>query len=151
MEKTRRNLKNMSVIVLGLTVLSLIDIIFELFFGELNRELNGAEIPEGVGSNIVLIAQVFILVVSFLLLLPQFYIGIKGLKVAKSPDSSGGHIVWGIILLVFAVIGLFSPLLGLIQGNGNPLGNASELLSIAVDAFVLFEYVRFARAVRDAA
>ena len=83
-----------------------------------------------------------------LLLLPQAYIGIKGLKIAKKPDPSKGHIIWGIILIVFTATGLISPFLAFIQGN-DVFANISEFCSIAVDVFVLFEYVKFAKAVRN--
>ena len=149
MEKTRKNLKISSIIVLALAGLSLINIIFELFFGEFNKELNNATIPEGAPDNIILISKIFILVVSFLILLPHLYIGIKGLKIAKTPNDSKGHIVWGIILLVFTAIGLIAPLRALIKGNGSIFGNISELCSIVVDVCVLFEYVKYARAVRN--
>ena len=145
MEQTRKHLKTTSIIVLALAGLTLLNLLFELFFGELKN----AEIPAGSPDNILLIAQIFVLVVSLLMLLPQVYIGIKGLKMAKNPDSSKGHIVWGVILLVFAVLGLLSPLLALVQGNGEAFGNVSEVLSMAVDIMILFDYVKYARAVRN--
>ena len=148
MEQARKNLKTSSIIVLVLAGLSLINILFELFFGEFSKALSGVTIPEGAPENIVLIAQIFVLAVSLLILLPQVYIGIKGLKIAKKPDSSRGHIIWGIILLVFTAFGLFSPFVALIQKNGEAFDNISELCSIAVDVFILFEYVKFARDVR---
>ena len=148
MEQARKNLKTSSIIVLVLAGLSLINILFELFFGEFSKALSGATIPEGAPENIVLIAQIFVLAVSLLILLPQVYIGIKGLKIAKKPDSSRGHIIWGIILLVFTAFGLISPFVALIQKNGEVFDNISELCSIAVDVFILFEYVKFARDVR---
>ena len=148
MEQSRKNLKTSSIIVLALAGLSLLNIIFELFFGSLNGALNSAAIPEGATDNIILIAKIFILVLSILILVPQFYIGIKGIKIAKNPDSSKGHIVWGIILIVVTAIGLISPFRMLIQGEGEAFGNVSELLSVGVDVFILFEYVKYARAVR---
>ena len=141
----------MSIIVLALAALSLINIIFELFFGELSEALNNTAAPAGSPENIVFISQIFILVVSLLLILPQVYIGVKGLKVAKEPDTSRGHIIWGIILIVFTFASLLTPLLAFIQGDGDAFGNVSELCSLAVDVAVLFEYVRNARAVRNAA
>jgi hypothetical protein len=148
MEQTRKNLKTSSIIVLALAGLSLLNALFEIFFGELNKELKGAVIPEGAPDNVVLIAQIFVLVISFLFFLPQLYIGIKGLKISKKPDSSKAHIVWGIILVVWTAIGLLSPLFALIQGNGNTFENFASVCSIAVDVFILFEYVKYARAVR---
>ena len=149
MEQARKNLKTYSIIVLAFAGLSLLNMLFELFFGELNRALHNATIPEGAPENVVLIAQIFLLVVSVLLLIPQAYIGIKGLRIANKPNSTKGHIVWGVILLVFTAMGLLSPALALIQGNGNAFENIAELCSIAVDVLILFEYVKFARAVRN--
>ena len=149
MEQLRKNLKNSSVIVLALAGLSFVNILFELFFGVLNEELQGAAIPEGSPDNIVLITQIFILVISVLMLLPQLYIGLKGLKMAKKPDSSKGHIVWGIILVIFAAAGLISPLLAFLQGDGEAFANVSEFLSIGVDVAVLIGYVKYAKAVRE--
>ena len=148
MEQSRKNLKNASVIVLALAVLSLLNILFELFFGELNGELNNATVPEGAPVNVALIARIFILAVSVLMLLPQAYIGIKGLKIAKKPDASKGHIVWGIILVVFTAADLIPPLVSFLQGNGEAFADVSEFLSIAVDVAVLVGYVRFAMNVR---
>ena len=79
----------------------------------------------------------------------QRKVGIKGLKIAKKPDHSRAHIILGIILVVVTAAGLISPLFALIQGNGRAFGNIAELCSIAVDVFVLFEYVKYAVAVRN--
>ncbi len=149
MEKARKNLKAMSIIVLALAGLSFLNIIFELFFGELNGALNNAAIPEGSPENIILIARIFILVVSFLVLLPQAYIGIKGIKIAEKPNSSKGHIIWGIILIVFTALGLVSPFLALIQGSGDAFGNIASLCSIGVDVFILCKYVAYAKTIRE--
>ena len=150
MEQARKKLKTTSVIVLALAGLSLLNLIFGIFFGDLNTELNNATIPDGSPDNVILIAKIFVLVVSFLMLLPQLYVGLKGLKMAKKPDSSRGHIIWGIILLVFTACGLLSPLSAFLQGDSDAFANVAEFMSIAVDVFVLFEFVKYARAVRKA-
>lgn len=149
MKETRKKLKNFAVIALALAVLSLINVLFELFFGELNSALNNAIVPDGAPGNIVLIAKVFVLVVSLFIILPQIYIGVKGIRIAKDPDSSISHIVWGIILVIFTASSLISPLLSIIRGDANVLENASQLLSVGVDVFVLVEYVKYAIAVRS--
>ena len=150
MEQARKNLKTSSLIVLALAGLSLLNILYGLFFGEFNEELNNAALPEGSPDNILVITKVFVLVVSFLMLLPQLYVGLKGLKMAKKPDSSRGHIIWGIILLVFTACGLLSPLSAFLQGDSDAFANVAEFMSIAVDVFVLFEFVKYAIAVRKA-
>ena len=144
MEQARKRLKTSSIVVLILGGLTLLNILFEVFFGNLNDAVS----PEGASATILLIVKILVLAVSLVLFLPQLYIGIKGLKMAKKPDSSKGHIVWGIILLVITAIGLIAPLRALIQGDGRAFANVSEFLSIAVDVMILFEYVRLARAVR---
>ena len=89
------------------------------------------------------------MVVSLVCLLPQVYIGIKGLKIAKNPDSSKGHIVWGIILLAFAIIGMVSPLVAVIKQD-EVFENASALLSILIEVAFFYDYVKCARVVAKA-
>ena len=145
MEQTRKHLKFSSLAILALAGVSLINIVSELLFGEINN----AEIPAGSPDNILLITKIILMAVSFLFLLPQVYIGIKGLKVAKNPDSSKGHIVWGIILLVFAIIGMISPLIAVIKQE-EVFENASALLSILIEVAFFYDYVKYARVVAKA-
>ena len=144
MEQTRKHLKFSSLAILALAALSLINIVSELLFGELNN----AEIPTGSPDNILLITKIILMVVSLVCVLPQVYIGIKGLKIAQNPDSSKGHIVWGIILLAFAIIGMISPLLAVIKQE-EVFENASALLSILIEVAFFYDYVKSARAVAD--
>ena len=147
MEQTRKHLKLTSIIVLALAGLTLLNAVFEIFFGEINN----VEIPAGLPENVLLITQIFVLVIAVLLVLPQFYIGFKGLKVAKNPGSSKSkaHIVWGIILLVITIIAMVSPALAVIKQEA-VFENGSELLSIAVDAMILYDYVKYAKLVSRA-
>lgn len=145
MEQARKHLKFASIAILALAGLTLINVVSEILFGE----LNSAEIPAGSPDNILLITKIILTVVSLICLFPQVYIGIKGLKVAKRPDSSKGHIVWGIILLVIAIIGLISPAIAIIKQDA-VFENASELLSIAIEVAFLYDYVKYARAVAKA-
>lgn len=145
MNNTRKHLKFSSLAILALAGFSLVNIVSELLFGE----LNSAEIPAGSPDNVLLITKIILMTLSFLCLLPQVYIGIKGLKVAKNPDSSKGHIVLGTILLVFAIIGLVSPLVAVIKQD-SVFENASALLSILIEAAFLYDYVKYARAVAEA-
>ena len=144
MEQTRKHLKFSSLAILALAALSLINIVSELLFGELNN----AEIPAGSPDNIFLITKIILMVVSLVCVLPQVYIGIKGLKIAQNPDSSKGHIVWGIILLVFAIIGMISPLLAVIKQE-EVFENASALLSILIEVAFFYDYVKSAKAVAN--
>ena len=143
MEQTRKYLKLSSIAVLALAGFSMLQVISELLFGELGN----ATIPEGAPDNILLITQIFLFSFALLLTLPSIYIGIKGIRIAKRPNSSKGHIVWAIILLVFATLSLISPIVDFIN-NGFKQGNISEFFSIAVEVVVFFDYIKYAIAVR---
>ena len=145
MEQTRKNLKLSSIAVLALAVFSLLQILSVLLYGEFNN----AAIPEDAPENILLITKIFVFSVSFLLTLPNIYIGIKGLRIAKKPNSSKGHIVWGIILLVLASLSLISPVVDFIN-NGFKFDSISEFFSIAVEVIVFFEYIKYSISLRKA-
>lgn len=142
MEQARRNLKITSIIILILTGLSLVNLVCQIFFGAFKN----TEVPEGIPENIILIVQIVLAVITFLFLLPQLYIGLKGLKIAKNPNDSKGHIVWGFILLAMSIIGLLSPLMSIVNGV-DMWDNVSTFLSILVEVLVFFDYVRYARAI----
>ena len=145
MSQTRKKLKAVSIVVLALAGLSMLNLAFELFFGE---SFNSAEIPEGSPDNIILIAKIVVAVISFIVLLPQIYIGFKGIKVANNPDSSRAHIIWGFILFVLTLISLISPLMAIIKLE-DVFANVAQFLSVAVDAAILFSYIRFSKMVSE--
>ena len=143
MEQTRRNLKLTSIAVLALAGFSFIQIVSELLFGEINN----VAIPEGAPENILRITKIFLFSLSLLITLPNIYIGIKGLRIAKNPNPSKGHIVWGIILFVFASLSLIGTVVDCIS-SGFQYEGITAFSSILVEAAVLFEYVQYAIAVR---
>ena len=142
MEQTRKQLKITSIVVLIFAGLTLLNLLSEIWFGELNR-------VEGASESILLIAKIFLLVVSLIMLLPQIYIGIKGLRMAKCPNSSKGHIIWAIILFVFSVLGLVEPVVSLFN-HGGIYENISNLFGVLVEVILYFEYIKYARAVSTA-
>ena len=80
--------------------------------------------------------------------MPQLYVGLKGLKMAKYPNSSRGHIIWAMILLVFAVLGSISPIKNLISGT-NARENFGTVTTCLVEISIYFEYIRYAKAVAE--
>ena len=129
--------------MLALAFFSLLQIVSELLYGELNN----AVIPEGAPENILPITKIVLFSVALLLTLPNIYIGIKGLRIAKKPNSSKGHIVWAIILLAFAALFLIEQGVGFIHDGFN-FENISAFCSIVVEVTVFVEYIRLAIAVR---
>lgn len=145
MEQTRKYLKLSSIAVLALAGFSMLQVVSELFFGELSNAI----IPEGAPDNILLITRIVLFSFALLLMLPGIYIGIKGLRMAKKPNSSKGHIAWGIILLVLTSLSIISPVVDIIN-NGFKHDYISEFLRIAVEVTVFFEYIKYAIALRKA-
>ena len=146
MTNAKKNLKLMSIVILALAAFTLIRLgvsVFAIDFG-------GADLPQGATSGAVLAAQIGVLVFSFLLLLPQIYVGVKGMKIAEKPDRSKTHIVWATVLAVLSVIALISPVMNLIQ-VGNLAGNFVELFDLVTDAAVYIAYIAYAKQVLKAA
>ena len=141
MERNRKNLKITSIVLLIFAGSSVLNILGEVLFGELNNATESA--------SLVLAAKIILLVVSGLCLLPQVYVGLKGLKIAKTPDASRAHIFWATVLLVFAVIGLISPALALLRGAS--VGqNVGGILSQLIEICLYYEYLTFAKAIAKA-
>ena len=145
MNLNRKYLKNISIIVLILAGIFLINLVRGIFFDGLNQ----AAIPEGAPENTLQITQIFMLVMSLLFLLPQIYVGVKGLKIANEPDASKGHIVWASILLATAAWSVASGLFSMI-GDGVTLSSVFDIAVVAVETVVYWVYIKFARAIYQA-
>ena len=142
MEKSRKYLKIYSIVVLVYTLGIILNLVAGL------SELNNATIPAGSPDNIVLITKVILMVVSGILLLPQIFIGLKGIKVANNPDSSKSHIVVATILFVLAIFSTITPISSIIKKEA--VGeNIRNLLSIAVELYLYFDYIKYARLVAE--
>lgn len=142
MEQAKKHLKWTSIALLALAGSTLLQIVAELLFGDLNN----AEIPAGSPDHILMITKIILLGFSCVMLFPQVYVGVKGLLVVKAPNASKGHIVWAIILFVFTLVDLLSPAFALVmQDNVNE--NLSLLLGGLVEASVYFDYIKYAKAI----
>ena len=136
----------MSILVLAYTAITLIRLIVEAAFTNFNIR----NLPDNVAEGFAMVLRVMLCVISFILLLPQIYIGVKGIKIAKKPDSSKGHIVWAIILTAFAVLSINTPVSNVMQGV-NVGANLIELFGLAVDILLFVTYAVCAKRVLKAA
>ena len=142
MEQSRKFLKIYSYLILAFAAFSFLQAVAEVIF----TDYDPAALPEGFTVNILIFAKIFILVISLLLILPSLYVGFKGLKVAKTPNSSKGHIVWATILMVLYVIALIDPVYDIV--NKVEVGeNISRFFSILLEAWIYFDFIRYAKAV----
>jgi uncharacterized membrane protein len=146
MEKNKKNLKILSILILALAVYSLIRIVLSVFLIDLNPE----DLTDGASATHLLIGQIFVCVVSVILLIPQIFVGIKGIKVSNNPDSSKAHIVWAVILTVLSVIGILSPASELIKGVA-VLDNLLAVADMVLDAIIYIEYISYAKKLVKAA
>ena len=144
MERSRKHLKISSIVILIYAAATLLNLFAEIFFGE----LNSAEIPDGSPANILLITKIVLTVFSFIFLLPEIYVGLKGLKMAHNPDSSRFHILLAMILLGFTAVSMITPTVALFKGDS--LGaNLGDVLGMVVEIFIYYDYVKYARIVAD--
>ena len=146
MEKNKKNLKILSILILALAVYSLVRIVLSVFSIDLNPE----NLTDGASATHLLIGQIFVCVVSVILLIPQIFVGIKGIKFSNNPDSSKAHIVWAVILTVLSVIGILSPASELIKGVA-VLDNLLAVADMVLDAIIYIEYINYAKKLVKAA
>ena len=138
MEKSRRSLKFMSEIILICLTFSFLRSILEVFLTKVDND--------NIPTQFLIIAKIMLCVIYAVLYLPQVYIGVKGIKVAKNPDSSKAHIVWAVIFIIFAVFAAISAVSGLIKAE-DVTGNIFGLIDAVIDLGLYFFNVKFAKQV----
>ena len=84
MDKNRKDLKSYSILILVLVALTLIRSIVNFCTNGLPQ---AEGLPAGSGKELVQISTIIGLVVGILLLIPQVYVGVKGIKVANNKPS----------------------------------------------------------------
>ena len=72
MEQAKKHLKWTSIALLALAGSTLLQIVAELLFGDLNN----AEIPAGSPDHILMITKIILLGFSCVMLFPQVYVGV---------------------------------------------------------------------------
>ena len=141
MSNSRNHLKEASFLVLLFTAFSFIRMIIQLFVG---FEADPTQV--GVSHEIIVATMIVMFVVGLILLLPQLYVGVKGMKIAKNPTSSKGHIVWAVILLVFSAFGIISTVSSIAE-QVNVVDNVITLVDHALDVIVYCMYIKYANRV----
>lgn len=145
MEKNRKDLKAYSIVILAFVALVLIQNIIELCVAGLPQP---TEIPEGMTEEIYKIAVIVILVISFIFLIPQVYIGVKGIMVANNPEIGGkAHIGWAFALAIISALALISSISDLIKVFNVP--NVLTVITTAIDVIVFIYYYIIARKIAN--
>ena len=145
MEQKRKNLKVVSAIVLVFTGLTFL----RTAAGYLFTDQGVAILPDGSSVILQLIVRLIMAAVTLVYVLPQIYMGVKGLRIAKNPAPAKAHVVWAWILLVIAILGLIEPVTAVLQPGGLA-GNVVALIIGLLSIVIYFAYIRCARAVAKA-
>ena len=145
MENSKRNLKITSILVLVLAAFTLIRTIVDVAITKLD-----VSNVDGATEGVVLAAKITMCVFSLIILLPDVYIGLKGLKVAKNPAPAKAAIIWAIVLAALAAIGLIFPIVEMIK-YGNVASNSLEIGDLACNIAVYCAYIVCAKEVTNAA
>ena len=140
MEQSRKLLKLNSIVVLIFAAVSVLKLVIGFCFGE----FDAAGLPEGSTENLVLIAKFVFAGISVLFLAPQFYVGIKGLLIAKNPKPAKAHIIWANILFVIAFLGVVLPILEMTSKGGSS-DEISALLMTLVEVLVYYDFIKSAK------
>lgn len=145
MEKERKELKWFSILILALATFSLIRAIVSVCVNGLPQP---TEIPEGMTKEIANIVVIISFALSLVALLPQIYVGVKGIKIANGAPSGKAHIVWAIILAVFAVIAVISAIINLTKVLN--FDTVLKALDPAIDVIIYVFYYIYARKIAKA-
>ena len=142
MRKPRLQLKITSVIILAFAFLTFVRIVLNLAFGEVNTPLMPQDTPE----NVLLITKIFVVTVSFIMILPQIYLGVKGIWAANHRRSSRLHIIVAVILFVLSCVSLASPVASIVKKDDIFI-NLLVIAGLAIQIIVYFEYAKHSREV----
>ena len=131
MSNSRKHLKISSILVLVLAAATFIKTVVSVIFG-------------GIPSAIVLITQISLFIFSAVLLLPQIYVGVKGILVSMHPTRSKLHIIVAIVLFIFSIIGLVFPIIGIINREAI-FDNIGTIIGLLLEILVYFDYIKYAK------
>ena len=99
MEKAKKNLKVFSILVLVFAGCDFIKSIVEvLFFAKIP--------PVGTTPAIWIASKIVFVVLAVLVLIPQIFVGVRGIKMANGTVTKKGHITWASILCIIVSLGI---------------------------------------------
>lgn len=148
MENAKKQLREGSLLVLFFAALSLVRMIFDaltIYFTDAKN------VPvEGVTQDIVTISSIAFLVVGIICLIPQVFVGLRGLKIAKEPAATKGHIVWARILMIISIVALVSIIPTLFEPNADLVNGIFGAVDCILDVVVFGLFIKYANAVYTA-
>ena len=144
MEKQRKLLKELSIVILVFAALSLVRMIVDV-------AVHGfvvTEIIEGMSPEMLRAFAIVAWVLGLLFLWPEVYVGYKGIKVANNPDDSKRHITIAKILLVLLVISLISAIIEITKST-DLVHSIITIADMVLDICIYFLYIKYAKEIRN--
>lgn len=142
MEKNKKELKTLSYAILFLVALSLIRLIVDICVNGLPK-VN----VEGVSAEVANVMTIVAVVLSFVLLLPQVYVGVKGVKIANGGKSSKWHIIIAAILGICALTAVVSNCVSMVKtfNFDTVLAVVDSALDVAIFAWYIITARKIAK------
>jgi hypothetical protein len=138
MEKNKKELKTLSYAILFLVTLSLIRLIVDICVNGLPK-VN----VEGVSAEVANVMTIVAVVLSFVLLLPQVYVGVKGVKIANGGKGDKWHIVIAVILGICALTAVVSNCISMVKTFN--FDTVLAVVDSALDVAIFVWYIITAR------
>ena len=99
-----------------------------------------------LGAVKVLLGIIAAITVS--LVAADILLGIKALKVSKTPNASKGYIIVAMVFLALSIISTFSQVNGLISGNADVVDAVLNVANSALNVCIYVLFIKAANAVR---
>lgn len=141
MNQAKKRLKFISECILILLAVSFVKSILEIFLTDVTID--------DVSESLIITSKIIIgLLLTAIIFIPQLYIGVRGLKIAKNPNSSKAHIVWAVIFAGFAILSIISAIVGMVN-TGDIAKNIFGIVNGGIDLAMYSCYIVFAKQVFD--
>ena len=141
MNQAKKRLKFISECILILLAVSFIKSILEIFLKDVTID--------DVSESLIITSKIVIcLLFTVIIFIPQLYIGVRGLKIAKNPNSSKSHIIWAVIFAGFAILSIISAIVGMVN-TGDIARNIFGIVNGGIDLAMYSCYIVFAKQVFD--
>lgn len=146
MENAKKQLKSLSYFIFIFAALSVVRAVV----GVLTIEITADMIPKGLTEEIVKVATIVVYVCTLVIIIPQLYIGVKGVKLANGGEGSKAQIIWAKVLLVLSVIALISTV-STLTGGQDIFDNVLALIIAVCDVAIYYLYGKYAKQIMNAA
>ena len=142
MNNSSSRLREASFLVLLFTAVTLIRLAVRFFV--VGFDVDPSQV--NASRELILIATIILFVINLICLIPQTYVGIRGIKIAENPTSTKGHIVWAVILLAFAVFSIIHTSIGIAESK-KLTDSIFVLADHSLDVIVYCMYIKYANQV----